>query len=88
MDLNMGRGKFLYFSHSPPPEKIELIFIHFSGKTELFFYIFLAVIRNSTSLHQVIDVILVRTIWLLDGQGSKPLLPVGWRNVQILRRHI
>jgi hypothetical protein len=51
-------------------------------------FLFLVVNANPILLHYVIAVYLVKIFLLRIGQGSRPLLPIDWRNLLILRRHI
>jgi hypothetical protein len=50
-------------------------------------FIFLTVNEKPTPLNSIIGVYLVRIILLLIGQGSRPMFPIGWTNVQIRRCH-
>ncbi len=75
LGLNKGRGRFLNFSDTPPSRK-KIVFTCLAQNV------------NRTSLDYVIKVYLVKIILLLIGQGSTPLLTVGWTYLLILRQHI
>jgi hypothetical protein len=57
-------------------------------KKKIIIFIFLAVYANPTLLDYVIGANLVKFFLLLIGQGSRPLLHIGWGYLQILRRLI
>ncbi len=77
--LNRGRGQFL---------NLYLDKWFYNSKC-----VFLAVNASLRWLNNVVGVYLVQVSWLLIGQQGlldffryRPLLPIGWRNVEILRQ--
>ncbi len=67
------------------------VFEFFRCSNSGFFYIFHAVNAKPTLLDYVVDVYLVMNLFfsLLIGHCSWPwIVPIGWCNAQILRRHI
>ncbi len=73
--INEGRFRFLPFSVAIP-----------SGKN--YSYIFAVNKANPKPLHRFIVIYLVTIILLLIGPGCRALLPIFWRNFQLLRRQI
>ncbi len=50
-------------------------------------FIFLAVNEKPIRLTVLFGVYLVRMIFFLIGQDSRPVFPIGWMNVQLRRCH-
>jgi hypothetical protein len=76
IDLGLKKGgkRVLYLSDAHSSQNFVLYFSH--GKCE------------SHSACLVIGLYLVKILLLLIGQGSRPLLPIDLRNLQILCQHI